>query len=66
VSDRPTFTVICRHCEVTVLTVPIIADADQERLAEHLRTVHPTVYFYTPKLSRLLDHFIVQRSSRVP
>jgi hypothetical protein len=53
------FDVMCRHCAAVVLRVDRIRESDEQELATHLTTVHPTVGFHTPKLVHILEHFTV-------
>ena len=46
-----------------ILRVSRIREAQQKQLAEHLKTVHPTVDFYTATITRVLDHFVVQQET---
>lgn len=60
--DTALFIFTCCHCSAIVLATTRLRDAEAKRLANHLSTIHPNVRFYTPKLGRLLDHFVVRQS----
>jgi hypothetical protein len=53
------FAVVCQHCPATVLTTFRIRQSEEEQLAAHLETRHPTVDYQSPNLGMLLIHYVV-------
>ena len=51
------FAVVCQHCHATVLTTLRICRSEEDHLAAHFETRHPTVDYNRPDLGMLLLHF---------
>src|SRR5690349_17691224 len=54
------FAVVCQHCRATVLTTPRIRRSEEDQLAAHFETRHPTVDYKWPDLGMVLLHFSVR------